>query len=47
MAKRMIRRGGEIFALALLFRVQEFVLGWPGAPWQDPFRVDVLTLSVC
>ncbi|MFZ1202712.1 MAG: heparan-alpha-glucosaminide N-acetyltransferase domain-containing protein [Candidatus Acidiferrales bacterium] len=43
-AKRMIRRGGEIFALALLFRVQEFVLGWPGAPWTDLFRVDVLNV---
>jgi len=43
-ARRMIRRGGEIFLLALVFRVQEFVLGWPGAPWTDLFRVDVLNV---
>src|ERR1700693_3219931 len=30
-----IRRGFEIFGLALLFRVQEFALGWPWSPWTD------------
>lgn len=43
-AKRLIRRGGEIFTLGLLFRVQEFVLGGTGAPWTDLFRVDILNL---
>ena len=43
-AARMIRRGFEIFALGLLFRVQEFVLAWPGAPWTDLARVDVLNM---
>jgi uncharacterized membrane protein len=43
-AGRMIRRGGEIFALGLLFRVQEFVLGWTVAPWTDLLRVDILNL---
>jgi uncharacterized membrane protein len=37
-----IRRGAEVFGLGLLFRVQEFVLGQPGAPWTDLLRVDVL-----
>lgn len=39
-----IRRGAEIFGLGLLFRVQEFVLGQPWAPWTDLFRVDVLNV---
>jgi uncharacterized membrane protein len=43
-AARMIRRGFEIFALGLLFRVQEFALAWPAAPWTDLARVDVLNL---
>lgn len=43
-AAKMIRRGFEIFALGLLFRVQEFALGWPAAPWTDLARVDVLNL---
>jgi uncharacterized membrane protein len=37
-----IRRGAEIYGLGLLFRVQEFVLGQPWAPWTDLLRVDVL-----
>jgi uncharacterized membrane protein len=39
---RLIRRGAEIFLLGLLFRAQEFALGWPKAPWTDLLRVDVL-----
>ena len=39
-----IRRGGEIFLLGLLFRVQEFLLGQPWAPWTDLLRVDVLNI---
>jgi len=42
--RRLIRRGGEVFGLGLLFRAQEFALGWPIAPWTDLFRVDVLNL---
>jgi uncharacterized membrane protein len=41
-AATTIRRGAEIFGLGLLFRLQEFVLGWPGAPWTDLLRVDIL-----
>jgi uncharacterized membrane protein len=43
-ARTTIRRGAEIFGLGLLFRVQEFLLGWPGAPWTDLLRVDVLNI---
>jgi uncharacterized membrane protein len=41
-ASTTIRRGAEIFAFGLLFRLQEFVLGQPWAPWTDLLRVDVL-----
>lgn len=43
-ARKTIRRGAQIFALALLFRVQEFVTGLPGAPWTDLLRVDILNM---
>lgn len=43
-ARTTIRRGGEIFLLALLFRLQEFLLGLPRAPWTDLLRVDVLNV---
>jgi uncharacterized membrane protein len=43
-AKKTIRRGGEILLLGLLFRVQEFALGWPWSPWTDLLRVDVLNV---
>lgn len=39
-----MRRGAQIFGLALLFRVQEFLLGQPRAPWTDLLRVDVLNI---
>jgi len=41
-AKKTIRRGAEIFALGLLFRLQEFVIALGWAPWSDLFRVDIL-----
>lgn len=41
-AATTIRRGAEIFALGLLFRVQEFALGQPWSPWTDLLRVDIL-----
>jgi uncharacterized membrane protein len=43
-AKQTIRRGAEIFALGLLFRVQEFALGYRWSPWTDLLRVDILNL---
>jgi uncharacterized membrane protein len=41
-AKRTIRRGAEIFALGLLFRLQEYAISLGWAPWSDLFRVDIL-----
>jgi uncharacterized membrane protein len=43
-AKTAILRGAEIYALGLLFRVQEFALGHHWVPWTDLFRVDVLNI---
>ena len=43
-AKQTIRRGAEILGMGLLFRVQEFALGYPWSPWTDLLRVDVLNI---
>ena len=43
-ARTTILRGAEIFGLGLLFRVQEFILGYPKSPWTDLLRVDVLNI---
>jgi uncharacterized membrane protein len=43
-ARTTLRRGAEIFALGLLFRVQEFALGYPWSPRTDLLRVDVLNI---
>jgi len=43
-AWRSILRGAEIFALGMLFRLQEFLLGYPRSPWTDLFRVDILNI---
>src|SRR5208282_306751 len=43
-ARQTIARGAEIFSLGLLFRVQEFALGWRWAPWTDLLRVNVLNI---
>jgi uncharacterized membrane protein len=43
-AGKTIRRGGEIFALGLLFRLQEYLIAWGWAPWSDLLRVDVLNM---
>jgi uncharacterized membrane protein len=43
-AKTTIRRGAEIFALGLLFRLQEFALGYRWSPWTDILRVDILNI---
>ena len=42
--RNAILRGAEIFGFGLLFRVQEFLLGQPWAPWTDLLRVDVLNV---
>jgi uncharacterized membrane protein len=43
-AKKTILRGAEIYGLGILFRIQEYVLGYPIAPWTDLFRVDILNI---
>ena len=43
-ARTTILRGGEIFLLALLFRLQEFLLAMGHAPWTDLLRVDILNM---
>lgn len=43
-AKIVIKRGAEILALGLLFRLQEFLIAWGWAPWSDLLRVDVLNV---
>ncbi len=42
--RAMARRGAEIFAFGLLFRLQEFLIALGWAPWSDLFRVDVLNI---
>jgi uncharacterized membrane protein len=41
-AQTTIRRGAEIFAFGLLFRLQEYLIAWGWAPLSDLLRVDVL-----
>jgi uncharacterized membrane protein len=43
-ARATILRGAEVLGLGLLFRGQEFVLGYPNVPWTDLLRVDVLNI---
>ena len=43
-ARTTILRGAEIFGMGLLFRVQEYALGYPWSPWTDLLRVDVLNI---
>ena len=41
-ARTTIRRGAEILGLGLLFRLQEYMIAFPWAPWSDLLRVDIL-----
>ena len=43
-ARQTILRGAEVFGYGILFRIQEFLLGFRGAPWTDLLRVDVLNI---
>jgi uncharacterized membrane protein len=43
-AKQTILRGAEVFGMGLLFRVQEYALGYPWSPKTDLLRVDVLNI---
>ncbi len=42
--RTMFRRGSEIFAFGLLFRLQEYIIAWGWAPKSDLLRVDVLNI---
>ena len=37
-----LRRAGYLFSLAFLFRLQLWVFAFPGSPWTDLFKVDIL-----
>ena len=37
-----LRRAGYILGLAFLVRLQLWIFAWPGSPWTDLLRVDVL-----
>jgi uncharacterized membrane protein len=41
-AKAFAKRGGEIFGIAMLFRVQQWAMGFGWSPWTDLLRVDIL-----
>jgi uncharacterized membrane protein len=43
-ARQTILRGAEIFGLGILFRIQEYALGYQWVPWTDLLRVDVLNI---
>jgi uncharacterized membrane protein len=43
-AKQTILRGAQIFGLGLLFRIQEYLIGYRWVPWTDILRVDVLNI---
>jgi len=43
-AGQTIRRGAEIFGLGILFRIQEYALGYKWVPWTDLLRVDILNI---
>lgn len=43
-ARQTILRGAEVFGLGILFRVQEYALGYKWVPWTDLLRVDVLNI---
>ncbi len=43
-AGQTIHRGAEIFALGMLFRMQEYALGYKWVPWSDLLRVDILNI---
>jgi hypothetical protein len=42
--RTLVRRGAEIVAFGLAFRLQEYLIAWGWAPWTDLFRVDVLNI---
>ena len=48
LAMRVVRRGGWILLLAYAFRLEQFLMWYPGSHWDDVFRVDTLNcIAVC
>jgi len=43
-ARQTVLRGAEIYGLGILFRIQEYALGYKWVPWTDMLRVDVLNI---
>ncbi|HET7205798.1 MAG TPA: heparan-alpha-glucosaminide N-acetyltransferase domain-containing protein [Terriglobales bacterium] len=43
-ANTTFRRGAQILGLGLLFRLQEYAIAFPWAPWTDLLRVDILNI---
>ena len=43
-AAQTILRGAEIFGLGIVFRIQEYALGYRWVPWTDLLRVDILNI---
>ncbi len=43
-ATKTMSRGLEIWGLGLAFRLQEYLIAFPWAPWTDLFRVDILNM---
>jgi uncharacterized membrane protein len=43
-SRKAMIRGAEILGFGMLFRVQEYALGQPFAPWTDLLRVDILNI---
>lgn len=43
-ARQTILRGAEIFGMGILFRIQEYALGYKWVPWTDLLRVDILNI---
>ncbi len=43
-ARATMSRGLEIWGLGLAFRLQEYLIAFPWAPWTDLFRVDILNM---
>jgi uncharacterized membrane protein len=43
-ARQTILRGAEIFVMGILFRLQEYALGYRWVPWTDLLRVDILNI---
>lgn len=39
-----LKRAGYLFGVALLFRLQLWAFAWPGSPWTDLLRVDILNV---